>query len=185
MVARARSFAITILIIGSIGPLAGCASRRAKTLSCNQRDWYEIGRQDGAQGAPLDHVGRYRTECGGTLQIHDEMIYANGRHAGLVEYCQVESAFQVGRAGQPYHDVCPAPIDEAFLASYRRGQRARELEQRYRDLDAEIESLSDRLLRAEDSPAQRRLTVRLHQLRQARVRTERELNKHQLKQITR
>lgn len=170
---------LSVLLLSSILiSITGCATRQTQRLSCRQRDWYEIGRRDGAQGAPVDRVGQYRHDCGGAggLNEHDETVYLNGRNAGLVEYCQPESAFQLGRAGQPYHSVCPAPVEDAFLANYRRGQRARELEQRSRDLDAEIDSLSNLLLRAGNVPARDRLSIKINRLRQARARAERDLS---------
>ena len=152
----------------------GCSVKQIQ-LSCAQRDWYEIGRSDGAQGLPAVKLDGYRRECRGDLQGNNEMIYLNGRNAGLVEYCQPESGFQLGRAGQTYDRVCVATVEPPFLAAYARGLRARAIEQRGKDLDAEIETLSNQLLRTEGASAQRQLSVQLKLLRQARSRADHEL----------
>ena len=123
-----------------------------------------------------EKLAAYKRDCRGDLQGNNETIYLNGRNAGLVEYCHPDSAFQLGRAGQPYNHVCPETVELPFLAAYGRGLRARAIEQRSKDIDAEIESLSNKLLRAEGAPTQRQLGIQLKLLRQARTRADRELD---------
>jgi hypothetical protein len=109
--------------------------------SCAQIDWFEIGRHDGASGLPMERSNAYAERCNLTPQPFDQELYANGRNAGLLEYCTTAMGLEKGRAGMAYEDVCPEPLEESFLAGYQLGQRIRDLEAENADLQARIEIL--------------------------------------------
>jgi hypothetical protein len=123
--------------------IAGCASAPEK-ISCAQRDWYEVGRQDGAQGSTLDHLAKYKVECGHDFNSSWESLYTNGRNAGLVEFCSPDNAYQLGRMGIAYMYVCPSTVEEEFLIGYRKGQDARHLEVANKKKRAQNEADSER-----------------------------------------
>ena len=166
---------ITLLLLSAM--LVGCTTPSDKA-SCGQRDWYELGRHDGAQGATLGRQEQYRAECSSEFGAHAETIYANGRNAGLVEFCQVDNAFQLGRMGINYLYVCPTTMESTFLISYRRGQQARLLELKKKDLEAKIETLSQRLQTMVDSTlASRAINTELSELKKLRAANDVELTK--------
>lgn len=155
---------------------AGCSSTPEKP-ACEQRDWYESGRRDGSQGAPLDRLASYKLECGAEFSGFWETMYTNGRNAGLVEYCSSENSFELGRMGIAYLYVCPSTTEGDFLAGYRRGQRARQLEIENQRLDQEIDTLLSRINAENSKYARRELASELDQLRKLRSQNEKNLNK--------
>jgi hypothetical protein len=169
-----------IALIGALGvalATGGCASKTEK-VSCQQRDWYEIGRRDGAQGASLDRLKQYKQECGGDFSPNWETVYVNGRNAGLVDYCMPENAFELGRMGISYLYVCPSTVEPRFLAAYRRGQQARKLELKQKELDTQIDSITQRLLRADGGTYEsRELSSQLDQLKKLRAANQRQRDK--------
>ena len=166
-----RRFTYLLLIA-----LSACATERK--LTCAQRDWFEIGRRDGSQGAPKERLATYKQECKGDFGAGWETVYLNGRNAGLVEYCASENAFELGRMGLGYLYVCPSMTEPDFLAAYRRGQATRVLQLKRKDLDAQIESLTEQLLATNaGSRESQDLRSELDQLKEARNENDRDLNR--------
>jgi hypothetical protein len=157
--------------------LAGCSSTPHDEASCDQADWYELGRRDGSQGAPTDKLKDHRKSCTKNFRSDWESMYTNGRNAGLVEYCDPKNGYELGRMGVGYYYVCPSTVEPQFLLSYRRGQRAHELELQSKQLDLRIDQLSQKLLVANNKYDQQELTGELDQLRKQRAQKERELAK--------
>ena len=154
----------------------GCSSNPLK-VACEQKDWYEVGRHDGAQGHRLDRLAQYRRECGSDFSAGFETVYTNGRNAGLVEYCEPQNAFELGRMGINYGYVCPSTTEPDFLASYRKGQQARQLEIENQKMDSQIDQLLAQLQQAETPYQKRKLASELNSLKKERAKKERELNK--------
>lgn len=137
-------YSFLLIFSGSLA-LIGCASKTEKA-ACDQRDWFELGRNDGARGNTNDQLPKHRDDCGSSKNRPDwERMYANGRNAGLVEYCSAANAVELGKSGIPYMFVCPPTMESEFLAGYRKGQRARELEVESRKIEAELELLNQKL----------------------------------------
>lgn len=114
-----------ILLIATL--VSGCATKPL-VAGCEQRDWFELGRTDGAVGASESQLQNHTRQCRTEFHSEWETMYTNGRNAGLVEFCSAENAYELGRMGQTYLYVCPSTMESKFLAEYRRGQRSRELE---------------------------------------------------------
>jgi hypothetical protein len=123
---------------------AGCASR-AERYGCSDKDWYELGRRDGVQGVPLARTDRYRQECPIDFTPENETMYANGRNAGLVEYCEAANGYDLGRMGLAYRGVCPVLSESDFLKEFRRGQAARQAELEKRKVETQISRLTEEL----------------------------------------
>jgi hypothetical protein len=154
----------------------GCSSAgKVEKLSCEQKDWYEIGRTDGAKGATLDIFNQRKGECADGFSAYWETMYNNGRNAGLVEFCAPENSFELGRMGIAYHYVCPSTMEAAFLEGYRKGQKARELEIANQKLDAEIDALLTRLANENNQYEKREIASELDDLRKTRAKNERNL----------
>lgn len=168
------------LILVSIAILSGigCSSAPEK-ISCSQSDWYEIGRLDGAQGRGIDALEKHRNNCGASFGDDNETVYTNGRNAGLVEYCSLENAYEMGRMATAYSYVCPTTVEAAFLGQYEKGKVARELETQNEKLDARMYSIRQQM--TSRLPAGERLQL-LTELKQ--IRKEREANQRKLAQVT-
>ncbi len=168
-----------ILKISGLGVLLfalGCTTAsKVEKLSCDQKDWYELGRTDGAKGATLDQLAGKKAECKDGFNAYWETMYNNGRNAGLVEFCAPENSFEMGRMGIAYHYVCPSTMEAAFLEGYRKGQQARDLEIANQKLDAEIDMLIAKLSGAGDQYEKRQIASELDDLRKTRAKNERNL----------
>lgn len=171
---------LSLSLIATISmALAGCTTTPAtkQTSSCEQKDWYEIGRHDGAQGTTLDAVNKYREQCPAEFSSNIETMYTNGRNAGLIEYCAPENAHELGRMGLSYKYVCPSTTEPEFLAGYRRGEAARKLEIENQKIDHEIDLLLAQLNAGDtDQYRKRELASEIDSLRKERARNERQLN---------
>jgi hypothetical protein len=139
---RAVKAVVFLIFLGFVG----CSTEPSPDqLSCQNSDWYEIGRRDGASGAPLDRLKGYRRDCGAQWTEQTENIYRNGRNAGLVEYCTDRNGFELGRMRLTYNDVCPSTVEDEFLQSYKKGEKARSLETENQRLTDRIEQLARQL----------------------------------------
>ncbi len=154
-----------------------CASKSTDRATCDQSDWYELGRRDGAQGLPTDHLVQLRKDCGKTFRNDWETVFINGRNAGLVEYCDAKNGYELGRMGGTYYYVCPSTVEPRFLSSYRKGQSARELEVQNKKIDLQIDQLAQKLVVESDQHEQRQIASELDNLKKVRNKNERELSK--------
>ncbi len=169
-----------ILIACAMLLASGCTSlpvrlpsQEAEAPTCKNIDWFEVGRTDGSVGAKLAKSREYSDRCQLSPSPFDGELYANGRNAGLVEYCTATIGFESGRNGSTYEGVCPDHLERAFLENYEVGQRVRQLESENSDLQSRIDDLV-RLL----APNQPGSSVRaqIDQLRARRVQNETEID---------
>jgi hypothetical protein len=169
---------LKLFILGALAAAITACSSSAKEekLSCEQKDWYEVGRHDGASGSTLDKLKGHKASCDAGFNSGWETMYTNGRNAGLVEYCAPENSFELGRMGIAYNYVCPSTMEPEFLAGYRKGQQARDLEIANQKLDAEIDMLIAKITSANNQYEKRKLASELDDLRKTRTQNERRLD---------
>lgn len=148
-------------------------------FSCANSDWYEIGRRDGASGAPLARWAHYHERCGDRIDPQSEDMYRNGRNSGLVEYCTPNNAFELGRMHIAYNSVCPSQMESAFTEAYEKGTHARELDLETKRVSQRIEQLSQQLTeqRTIASDQKAKLSGELEVLKQQRAELEQQINK--------
>jgi len=94
---------------------------------CREAGWQTIGLEDGAKGHPLTYISRHRKACAEYGVAPDLDQYELGHNAGLMRFCTPANGFKQGRAGRPYHDVCPTQLEGQFLAGYDTGRELHEL----------------------------------------------------------
>ncbi len=153
--------------------LAGCSSTPVAVVSkCQSADWYEIGRQDGAQGEPAEKIEARRQECRNHYTEKAEAIYLNGRERGLVEFCTPENGLALGRRGELYYYVCPYNLEVGFTTAFKRGKRILALERANQDLDRKIADLTAQ--QTNRSPASAEPSSELEMLKKQRLLNERE-----------
>lgn len=130
---------LTIVIM--LGGLLSCA-----TLSkdeCRTADWRTIGFGDGARGYTSSRVSAHREACAEYGITPNLQQYLAGHKDGVRNYCVPNQGFDLGRRGTSYNGVCPADLEKAFLASYRKGQQVYELEQEIRQLERDRNAVID------------------------------------------
>ena len=121
----------------NIWGLTQCVSTPFVT-ECPQRDWFELGRQDGSQGRTLKTFDNHLAQCGSSENPPNEVLYVNGRNSGLIGYCQASSGFEVGRSGERYNSVCPDYLEQEFIEAFKKGRKILELQ--LAKAEVEIES---------------------------------------------
>ncbi len=167
----------TLIFLTLAMALSGCAGRQT-VAGCDQRDWFELGRHDGAQGVTDDQLNKHSRDCRKQIRSDWETMYINGRNAGLVEYCTAENAFELGKMGLAYMFVCPSTVEPQFLSGYRKGQRARELEMENKKLEGKIDNISEKLNTSSNDFEKTRMTTELMQLQARKSQNETELNRN-------
>jgi hypothetical protein len=169
---------LTMIAISFV--FVACSGRPAsEQVSCSTSDWYELGRRDGASGSPLDRLISHKRQCAGEFNAQSEVVYRNGRNAGLIEYCTSRNGFELGRMKAPYHDVCPSQMEEPFLRSYQNGELARAIELQNQKLAVQIEKLSLQIQHEHfaDVVLKNEITERINSLVRARAANESQLEK--------
>jgi hypothetical protein len=133
-----------ILALGaSLIVLSGCGGMSAN--ECELADWRAVGYEDGVRGRTTDQFGTYRKNCAKHEVAPDFQAYQAGRDAGLQEYCQPEKGFREGARGAVYQGVCPADLENAFVAEYYDGRTLYELERAVNSTSRQIESRKARM----------------------------------------
>lgn len=116
--------------------LFGCATTPKPTLKPNQcqtANWQNIGYQDGLLGLSKSHLNKHQEAC--LTVIADD--WQKGYEQGLKKYCTPLRAYQLGREGFAFNNVCPTDLTLDLLKAHDEGyahyQRERVLEQLYDD----------------------------------------------------
>lgn len=133
-----RYFIFGLILLGT-----GACSTTSDKYTCENFDWYEIGRRDGASGTTLDRIEKYHNSCHSDFDTSAESMYRNGRNKGLVEYCSGRNGFELGRMRIKYNAVCPKTAESDFMKSYERGETARRLEVENQRLTAQIDEMTE------------------------------------------
>ncbi|MCM2281580.1 MAG: DUF2799 domain-containing protein [Bdellovibrionaceae bacterium] len=164
---------------------SGCVSIQAKQ-TCENIDWYEIGRQDGINGDTLDSWDRHAQACAGARTTPENDLYLNGRNAGLVEYCSPAGGLEAGKSGREYGHVCPEYLEDRFLPAYEVGRRIHLLEVENLDIEKSMNSIFNQLSRRTIRPPEESaLQADLEKLRRRRATNEIQINDIEMKFIER
>ncbi|WP_188566176.1 DUF2799 domain-containing protein [Undibacterium terreum] len=118
--------------------IAGCASLSKD--QCLNGNWQQIGFNDGLRGLTPQQLDEHAKACAeyGVQTNFDQ--YMLGRSRGLLNYCQPQNAFNVGRAGQGENvAACPPNMQNDFVFEFRRGQEINQME-------SELESIRSRVV---------------------------------------
>ncbi|MEM7762572.1 MAG: DUF2799 domain-containing protein [Pseudomonadota bacterium] len=144
-------FAITLF------GLTGCATTMSED-ECLTSDWRTVGYEDGVQGRSGAAIGTYRKACAKAGVTPDLAEYQAGRQEGLQEYCRPQNGYNAGERGASYQGVCPAELENAFLAAYEEGRTLYELR-------ADVRRLESDIVRAENEIADIDATIESETLR--------------------
>ena len=88
---------------------------------CLDLDWYATGLTDASAGVPPSSGIEHSRVCGKYAIAFDRDRYNVGYRDGIENYCTKENGYEVGRTGDEYLNVCPAPIENDFLIGWNAG----------------------------------------------------------------
>lgn len=92
--------------------VGGCAT--ISRQECQKGEWYSIGVASGRQGATNERLDKIKHDCHKHDVEVDTRRYLEGYAQGLIDYCQLDNAFDTGLRGEIYQHVCPPAIDAIF-----------------------------------------------------------------------
>jgi hypothetical protein len=184
---RLRYLSAVLTTVALLSLQCAHAPPASHELSCENFDWYETGRTDGSSGLPASTFRDRQSRCSCSRSTDgpnscreqsslNELLYMNGREAGLVLYCTPTMAFEMGKVAQPYEGVCPDHLDARFKSAYTIGQRVRSLEGDNIDLDSRMETIL-RLLPSSHPVNNTHLRTQLESLKTRRASNETEISK--------
>ena len=149
-----NNYRLAICLMASV-LVSSCATLNKS--ECREADWQTIGLEDGAKGHPLTYISRHRKACAEHGVTPDLDQYRLGHTTGLNQFCTPSNGFKQGRAGRSYNDVCPADLENRFLAGYATGRELHELKSEIdrmlreaRNADAEKTALEQNLQNVEN-----------------------------------
>jgi hypothetical protein len=118
--------------------LAGCAAMSEQ--ACLTSDWRTVGFEDGSLGRSEATIGNYRKACAEHGVSPDLEAYRAGHSEGVEIYCKPGNGFEIGHSGATYQGVCPASLEQDFVAEYNTGRRLHDLEWALQRVDSQIAS---------------------------------------------
>lgn len=127
---------LSFILVASI--LAGCTVMNEQ--ECAYSDWTAVGYEDGAEGRGSDRFGDYRRACADFGITPDFQAWQEGRSQGLLEYCQPQRGFQLGRYGGSYTGVCDSGTEPGFLEGYRLGSELYGLRSQLSAIQSQLEA---------------------------------------------
>ena len=125
--------------VALLAALSGCA-----TLSpdeCLYADWRTIGYEDGIQGRDLSILSQHRQACAKVGVAPDLDAYQAGRADGVRVFCRPSNAYEQGRQGYAYNGVCPADMEQEFIAAHGEGMVIFNLESAVHAVASQIASI--------------------------------------------
>lgn len=139
---------LTLLGLGAM-TLTGCASM--DMAECQSADWETIGYQDGADGRPSESISRHRKACAKHNVTPVLAHYLDGWNDGVLRYCTPQNGFNAGSSGNAYAGVCPADVEDEFLAAFGDGRELHTLRANVQQISHRISRDERRLVKIEDS----------------------------------
>lgn len=107
---------------------------------CVTADWQTIGFLDGSAGQPEVFLERRVEACAEYGVSPDLKLYLDGRSQGLESFCQPRSGFYLGLRNTVYNNVCPADLEQHFLAAYQDGVGLRQHQIHITEIESEIKA---------------------------------------------
>lgn len=135
------------LVAGAVFVAAAIVTASCATISkeqCLQGDWRSVGYGDGVDGRAMSRLDEHGKACAKVGVAPDPVLYSLGRTEGLTRYCTEMNGFRVGREGEYYANVCPAPVEAEFLGGYADGERVHAATQRLETARQDLSSADQR-----------------------------------------
>lgn len=152
---QARLAVAAAIVLG----LSGCASMSPE--ECLVANWDEQGYKDGRAGFAPTRITEHRKACAEVGVAPDAQRYRWGWDQGVREYCTPVNAVAQGRAGSPYRNVCPQPLEAEFVYWHQRGTDVYQAQRRLDDLDRQASQLRRQIDKESKASERRRLQAEL------------------------
>lgn len=110
-------------LITAAATMAGCATLGGSlsATQCQQSNWQAIGYQDGLMGRDSNYIQKHIKQCAKSNASPNQQLWQQGREQGLKRYCTPLRAYQLGREGYTYNDVCPPSMTLDLLKAHDEG----------------------------------------------------------------
>ena len=141
---RIQFFRVLAVMFGSFLFLGGCAHKGQRQV-CQELDWYEIGRQDGAMAASEKPQRVVKAQCESSDESLAEALYNNGYDAAITESCTAQAGFDLGHSGRALVSYCPPYLRVDFEAAYGRGVRLAQIEKQHIEVSGRLLKLESLL----------------------------------------
>ena len=128
--------------------LSGCATL-SKT-ECKQANWKEIGFEDAAEGYSVTRLREHRKACSKYNVTPDLNLYRAGYHLGLKEFCRFPNGVKKGLDGYRYEGICPAGLEDDFLAGYHKGRAVYDVRTKRSEQQGKLNQLRSSLQEKEE-----------------------------------
>lgn len=140
------AFALAFLPV--VFGLGGCATMTAE--ECAVADWERLGESDARAGRGMDHFARRSGDCAEAGYRADQSAWQRGWDRGIVRFCTRNNGFRQGLEGYRYEHICPAHLEEDFLAGYDTGFAIHDLQARVENTHSQIDRLKEQLQELRD-----------------------------------
>lgn len=140
------ALSVAVLTITGCATTTGLTKTQCEQLAQNSIDWRTLGEQDGLMGRGADYFAQHLQGCSQklnmssavmttptALQTQNQQLWEQGRQAGLKKYCTPLRAYQLGREGFSYQNVCPQAQMVELLKANDEGLYNYQREQNLRD----------------------------------------------------
>ncbi len=115
------SVKIALISVATLG-LSACVPHLSQQ-QCQSMNWYQVGYQDGSQGRNQRDLSSDIQDCARFKLTVNTGQYQKGWQVGVRQYCQPQTAYNMGVNGAPYNDICPSDLAGKFNQAYRSGLR--------------------------------------------------------------
>lgn len=143
------SYRLAFLLTLSVGVLSGCATtglskQQCQQLTQNSTDWQKVGLQDGLMGRDASYFNQHLQSCSALVQANAtptqifssyQKLWEQGRQQGIKQYCTPLRAYQLGREGIAYNNICPPEQTVELLKAHDEGYYNYQREQLLYDMD--------------------------------------------------
>lgn len=144
----ATALAILALVVTGCATTTGLSKSQCEQLNLNTADWQALGEKDGLLGRDASYFAKHMQACAKVANMsptvmttptafiaQNQQAWEAGRQAGLKKYCTPLRAYQLGREGFSYQNVCPQEQMVELLKANDEGLHNYQREQNLRDWD--------------------------------------------------
>jgi hypothetical protein len=107
-------------------------------VSCEDIDWFELGRQDGIQGLSWDRFLTFKQECTDATGTSNNTLYSAGYKSGLADYCSWKNGVELGHSISKVPEICPIMYHKRMALAIKLGQQLQRLQNENQKLDLEL-----------------------------------------------
>lgn len=135
---------VVVLVVSlSVLFLFGCAHNAIANGPCQELDWYELGRADGAKGLITGNERTVKPVCPATDESLAEALYQNGFDNAISRYCTYRAGFNAGANNQTVDaERCPPLLRDDFSAGLSSGKRFAALQKNKKTIASQLQNLN-------------------------------------------